>query len=298
MTTRTAAVAACLSGCLTGTADTLVQTEAKKDGQCEETQGLMGDFAKGHFCLPVKITAAVQTLADYKESNQWNDVTIQLSPWCATNDCPPESTAEFAFFKTDDNKDPGMFAYVDKKDRTKTTHIGQIVKEGGKDMCFLKQSNKVSSPIINFFQQNQLKVTLEEIKKTAIHFAWIAPKNNGGLGAFVYELHDGKADKYWQYNLVVPAASKIQSAGSMIQKERMTDADRTALPKCDEAKNCHKQYVCCEHVDGRKPSCGYQGGCDDRKPTDRGGRYSSGWVYAKAICQGTASQVTAGECSR
>jgi len=68
---------ACLSGFLTGTADTLVKTEAQKDGGCEATTGLMSALPE-KFCLRMTIDKDPISKAELKGyvESEWSAVTI------------------------------------------------------------------------------------------------------------------------------------------------------------------------------------------------------------------------------
>jgi len=202
MPKRSLSVAACLSGCWTVTADTLVKTETTNQGECETTKGVMTVFPDDDFCLG--LTPKTESALIGKSVNDVEKGEAAVSDWDTVNkelgmEGIVKGTSKFAFVKEPVASDPGHFVYA----------TGNLIKQAlqvnlnGKDLCFHPRSGKYSMPdeLEVSLKAKWSDVTLDALK-AASEFAWVTPSQIGGSGAFIYKMKDESGGGYKLFELL------------------------------------------------------------------------------------------------
>jgi len=194
MTTRALAVAGCLAGSLTVTADTVVKAE--KDGDCKVATGPTGEFEARGFCVDMLDSGEVKLtdneLEKYDESD--GDQTFAFTA-IKDIDADPNKPdiGQFAVKKDDkiafvfnvrvrdDTADPGDYCYSYSKDVT------------AKDLLEWDKPSLQADPALEWLQPSFQ--AFKGLKNVAYKFAWLSPSRAGNDGgAFIFKWEAEQSD--------------------------------------------------------------------------------------------------------
>jgi len=191
MTTRALAVAGCLAGSLTVTADTV--GKAEKDGDCKVATGPTGDFEAHGFCVEM-LKPTDNELEKYDESD-W-------APADADADDADEYD-DFAFTaKKDIDADPnkpdiGQFVFK-KNGKIAYVFNVKVRDEDSGDYCFsyskdVTAKDLEAGPALEWLQPSLQ--AFQGLKDVQYEFAWLSPSRAGNDGgAFIFKWKTEQSD--------------------------------------------------------------------------------------------------------